>query len=51
MCSCGATLLVEWGDDTRAMLAQDAARAQTLLDQFRRDHKTCRIVMAAKERT
>ena len=54
MCSCGANLVVEvehGGSMLRSERLMEEQRADRLLEQFRRDHKLCRINAAAKEAT
>lgn len=48
-CSCGAKLAVEFNFAPRYPPSAEENQAQKLIEQFRRDHKVCRISAAAKE--
>lgn len=48
-CSCGAKLTVGFEASKPFRLSDEHATADKLLEQFRRDHKVCRLSKAATE--
>ena len=47
-CSCGAEITVAY-EAARNSYRSEESGAQKLLEQFRRDHKQCRVVAMTKE--